>query len=562
MFGSPIDTLLKEFYKEHKAIIIGSLFSSITTYTIESVILPKIMANMLTNVADKDALRANIIKIVCAWGTVQASYAINEVVNSKIEPLLTKYITDRLINSVFVKYELTHKEIDTSIIFSKIVSLRSNIEALVDRIFLVLLPRFISIIVIIFNFYSVNKKVGSCALIVIICQLLLIFRNINKCVDISFDEVEGKDAVIEAVSDKFDNIHTISAIKGGMEKEMLDCKKQSEESMNQRLAATGCIIGKQVTGYVSNTVVFTTILLYTYKLYLNGEVTSENLATILLSVNTLFNHMYEITYYIPDITRKLGILDSNKKFANELFSYKAKDGKNTSFKTGSIIFDNVTFGYGDTYIFKDLSVTMEPGKIIALFGPSGSGKSSFVKLILNILQPLSGTVYIDGTDIKHVSNNCIKQHITYVSQNTSTLFNKTIYENLVYGYEDVPNIKDIIVKLFNRYNLHDIYYNINKAINNDNIKNNNFAFFDYNVGKVGGLLSGGQRQVIHLIRAVLNKEAIIYIFDEPTTALDAKNKNSILQLIKEEIKGKTVLIIAHDDDVKRISDKTIDFKVK
>lgn len=565
MFGDPIDSLLKDFYIENKAVILGSLASSITTYTIESVVLPKTMANMLTNINDKDKLKMNIIKIICSWGTVQASYAINEVINSKIEPLLTKFITDRLINSVFIRYELTHKEIDTSIIFSKIVSLRSNLEALVDRIFLVLLPRIISIIVVIFNFYMVNKKIGNCALVVIMIQLLVIFKNINQCIDISFDEVEGKDAVIEAIGDKFDNIHTISSIKNGIEREMDDCRDKSEKNMLQRLAATSCVINKQVTGYVSNTVVFTSILLYAYKLYLNDEITSEHLSTILLSMNTLFNHMYEITYYIPDITRKLGVLDSNRKFAAELFAYSAKKGLDMQFKNGTIIFDDVSFGYNvdenNAYIFKNLSVVMESDKIITLFGPSGSGKSTFVKLILNIIQPTTGTIYIGGMDIVNASSNCIKQQITYVSQNTSTLFNKTIYENLVYGYEEVPNIKNTIINLFEKYQLYDIFFNINKSMP-DKKDDDNYAFFEYNVGKVGELLSGGQRQIIHLIRSVLNKTALINIFDEPTTALDIKNKHSVLNLIKNEMQGKTVLIIAHDDDVKQISDKTIDFKTK
>lgn len=564
MFGNPIDSLLKDFYYENKSVIWGSLASSITTYTIESVVLPKTMAAMLSNIQNKDLLKSSMIKIICSWATVQASYAINEVVNSKIEPLLTKFITDRLIHSVFIKYESTHKEIDTSIIFSKIVSLRSNLESLVDRIFLVLLPRIVSIVVIIANFYMVNLKIGNCALIVIIIQLLLVFKNINQCIDISFNEIEGKDAVIEAISDKFDNIHTISAIKNGIEREIKDCKEKSEQNMKQRLAATSCIINKQITGYVSNTAVFSIILLYSYKLYLHNEITGEQLSTILLSMNTLFNHMYEITYYIPDITRKLGVLDSNKKFASELFSYSVKNGKDINFVNGSIIFDNVSFGYNlyesKSLIFKNLSVIIDSGKIITLFGPSGSGKSTFVKLILNMITPSSGNIYIGGVNINDVSSNCIKQQITYVSQNTSTLFNKTIYENLIYGYEDIIDVKEFLIDIFTKYELYEIFVNINKSIDDSN--KNKFAFLNYNVGKVGELLSGGQRQIIHLIRTLLNKESLINIFDEPTTALDLKNKHSVLKLIQNEMKGKTILIIAHDEDVRKISNKTIDFKTK
>ena len=559
MFGEPIDDLLKEFYSQHKAVILGSLASSITTYTIESVILPKIIAHLLTNVSDKEALKYSIIKIIVSWGTVQASYAINEVLNSKIEPLLTKFITDKLINSVFVKYETTHSKIDTSIIFSNIVSLRSNIESLFDRVFLVLVPRVISIIIIIINFYIINPKIGQCSLMIIILQILLICKDIKKCVAMSFDEMEGKDFVIESIGDKFDNIHTISSIKNGIEKELVNCKTLSKEMMEKRLKSNACVINKQVLGYVSNTAVFSIIMLYTYYLYVHDEVNSEQLATVLLSMNTLFNHMYEITYYIPDLTRKFGILDANKKFASQLFAYKPKLGIDVLPPNGNIKFDKVSFAYksknNDAHIFKNLVITVKSGKTVALFGPSGSGKSTFVKLILGILQPVSGKIYVGGIDISTMSSNSIKNSITYVSQNTSTLFNNTIYYNLVYGYEDVPNIKNIITNLFDKYELYDIFKNIN------NNADDRYNFFNYNVGKTGEILSGGQRQVIHLIRSVLNNNSVVYIYDEPTSALDIANKNSVLQLIKNEVKGKTVLIIAHDNDVKRISDETIDFSI-
>lgn len=555
MFGKPIDDMLKEFYKEHKLLLLGSIGTSITTYTIESIVLPKVMAHLLTNVSDKVQLRNNLIKVLASWAAIQSSYALNEIINSNIEPLLTKYITDRLIHAVFVKYEHTHKEIDTSIIFSKILSLRTNIESLVDRIFIVLLPRVIGIGLIVLNFYSINKKIGTCTLIVILLQILLIFKDINNCIDISFDEMEGKDAAMEEISDKFSNIHTISSIKHGMEKEIKNCEKISGDSMNSKMKANKCVIGKQVLGYMSNTAVFSVILIYTYKLYVDNEINSEQLATVLFSMNTLFNQMYEITYYIPDITRKLGVLESNHKFATELFNYedKSSECKVVVIPNGSIKFENVAFGYEKNHIFKNLNISINNAKIVALYGPSGSGKTTFIKLILNILKPNKGTILIGGIPTGELSNNCIKHHISYVSQNTSTLFNKTIYENLTYGYDDV-DIKEKLIDLFDKYDLCDIFININKGLNKDR-----FAFFDYKVGKVGELLSGGQRQIIHIIRTILNRNSIINIFDEPTTALDTKNKHSVLRLIKHEMDGKTRLIITHDNDVNKICDRVIDF---
>jgi ABC-type multidrug transport system fused ATPase/permease subunit len=402
-----------------------------------------------------------------------------------------------------------------------------------------------------------------CSAAVLGLQGLIIFNDIEKCINRSFEEIEIKDEIMEFIEDKFDNMHTISSVLNGPEIEIEKCKDKSQKVMNARISVTDCIIKKQIDGYVSNTLVFAVILMYSYNLYNSNELTTEELTVILTTLQTLFTHVYEITYYIPDITSKIGVLNSNKKFIEELFSYTPKIGNDIEINHGIIKFNNVTFSYENNKIFDNFTKLIQNNKIIGIYGPSGSGKSTLVKLLCNILKPSNGTITIDNYNVNELSNNTLKKYILYISQNTSTLFKLTIYENIVYGMHNSESIelKNKIKENIKKYNLFKIFENINKEIsikeNKKMIYVDNFDFLDYNVGKNGELLSGGQRQIIHLIRSILNITAKIIIYDEPTSALDQINRDNVIRLIKNSTKNRTVLIITHDENIKTICDDTI-----
>jgi len=583
IFGKEIDKLLIDFYKENKGTLLGSLFCSVFTFTIESLILPKIMAKLVAKIDDKDELKNNIMKLLGTWAVVQVSYSLSEMVNSKIEPLLTKFITDKIINSIFIKYENTHMEINTSIIFTKIILLRTTIDALVDRIYIVLIPRIISIILIVINFFMINKKLGMMTFILILLQFLVIIKNMRKCIKMSFEEVESNEDVIDEIGDKFENIHMISAAMDGIEREMKECKQKSDDMLEQRFKSNECIIKSHVDGYISNSIVFCVTMLYSQNLYKNNEITEEDMTTILLTIGSFFNNMYEITYYIPEITKKIGILESNHKFIEELFNYELDHGTDVEIKEGIITFSNVSYSYdSDTYnplvehkkkdkveddnkskktniIIKNFSKTLKPNTIIAIFGPSGSGKTTFIKLILNILRPQTASITIDGYDVNELSSKTLKKYISYVSQSKITLFEKTILQNITYGYEDELNIEDRIKDLINKYDLIEIFGNVNKNMELMTGEYDRFGFLNYNVGKYGNLLSGGQRQIIHIIRSILNKTSKIIILDEPTTALDNMNRDNVIKMLKDNCKMKTVLIITHDETIKKLCDSVITF---
>lgn len=581
LFGSDIDNLLIKYKKDnfkYKTFVICA-FVTVLTQVMESVFIPKIMANLFVNIQSTEILKNNIIKLIFIWIFVQGSYSFTSYLNSHIEPSFTKFVTDELMKAIFIRYNKEHAEINTAIIFSKISLICLNIESLVNRLCFALLPNVVGILTIILNLYILNNNIGICTFIVILAQFFILTHDMNTCIDITYDEIEYKDEMMNIIFDKFSNIETISSVKNGIENEIKKCEDVSTNYMKKTIDTNKCIIQKQILGYVTNIISFTIILWYSYHMFSNEEISIETLTNVLLSIPPLFNHMYEISYYIPDITKKIGVLNNNKKFLGELFSYENKKGIDVTLNNSAIYFNNVTYSLSsdDCFpynindkiksilsnnnsnfnIFENLTLEIESNIIVALCGKSGTGKSTFIKLICDIIQPISGNIYLDEYDTKTLSKNSINMNISYVPQNVTKLFNMTIYENIIYGLEDSEKLKNKIKKICADYLIVDIFFNITKIIDINNV----FSFFDYIVGPTGELLSGGQKQIIHIIRCLLNDKSKIIILDEPTSSLDYDIKFKIFELIKFMNKQqRLVLIITHDRDISNNCDKILYFE--
>ena len=125
---------------------------------------------------------------------------------------------------------------------------------------------------------------------------------------------------------------------------------------------------------------------------------------------------------------------------------------------------------------------------------------------------------------------------------------------MTYGIEINDTLIDKIKHIFIKYNLINVFLNKNKD------KNNIFDFFNFKTGKFGDLLSGGQKQIIHIIRSLIYNNSSVLIFDEPTSALDIETRNNILNLIKHNLHDKIVIIITHDSYINNLADDIIKIK--
>lgn len=196
--------------------------------------------------------------------------------------------------------------------------------------------------------------------------------------------------------------------------------------------------------------------------------------------------------------------------------------------TDSIVFENVSFSYDKVEILKDINLNIKTGDVIAIVGPSGSGKSTLVNLIPRFYDVVSGSVKIDGIDVRELSFKSLRNNIAIVSQDTF-LFDGTIKENIAIGKLDATD-KEIIASAEFAYV--------------DNFATKLPDGYNTRVGERGVMLSGGEKQRISIARALL-KDAPILILDEATSSLDNESEAIVQEALYNLMKNRTVFVIAH-----------------
>jgi ATP-binding cassette subfamily B protein len=212
---------------------------------------------------------------------------------------------------------------------------------------------------------------------------------------------------------------------------------------------------------------------------------------------------------------------------------------------GQIRFDRVTFRYKSQpdAIYADFSLTIRQGERVALVGPTGSGKSTFVKLVQRLYDLDGGRILIGGQDIAHVTQVSLRQAIAVVPQDPA-LFHRTIAENIAYARPDAT--PDEIAAAARRARAHDFVMRLPKG-------------YDTLVGERGVKLSGGERQRVAIARAFL-ADAPILILDEATSSLDVETERDVAAASEALMKGRTTIVIAHRLSTIRGADRILVFQ--
>ena len=196
---------------------------------------------------------------------------------------------------------------------------------------------------------------------------------------------------------------------------------------------------------------------------------------------------------------------------------------------GLIEFKDVSFGYDDQHpVVSELNLKVEPGQTVALVGPTGAGKTTIISLIPRFYDPTSGTITIDGRDVRSYTQKSLRQQISFVLQET-VLFHGTVWHNIAYGKPEATRAE--ILRAAELANAHEF---IEKMPDK----------YDTIVGERGVTLSGGQRQRIAIARAVIRNTPIL-ILDEPSSGLDAASEKLVFEALDRLMEGKTSIVIAH-----------------
>ncbi len=272
------------------------------------------------------------------------------------------------------------------------------------------------------------------------------------------------------------------------------------------------------------------MLAYGARLVMAGTLSAGALVVFLLYLGKMYKPMRDLSKMTDTVSKaSVGFERIREVLETEGGVRDQRHARRAGPFTGKIAFEQVSFGYDPAaLILSDVSLTIEPGQVAAFVGPTGSGKTTIINLLARFYDPVSGTVRIDGTDIRGYTLRSLRDQISFVLQET-LLFRAPIWQNIAYGRPEAS--RDEIIAAATLANAAEFIDAMPDG-------------YDTMVGERGVTLSGGQRQRIAIARAVIRHSPIL-ILDEPTSGLDAQSEQVVFEALARVMEGKTTIVIAH-----------------
>lgn len=464
---------------------------------------------------------ASVLHSLLIHQTISGNYS------SQIRWQLHSYLLNQSLSFFNEEYagSLANKVMQTS------VAVRTAVMKLIDV--MVHLIVYIATMLIMLS----NANISLCIplavwLILYISSLVCFIPQLRKA---SKQQSELRSTMVGRIVDSYTNISTVKLF-GGHGKEEKYAKNAMDEFRHSEYRALRILTMFDVSVQFMNYTLLITLVMLSLWLWSNYLVTPGAIAIATAIAIRMINMSRWIMWEVGAIFENLGMIYDGIHTVSVPVSVRDPENpvKIDSF-SNEIQFSHVSFGYKKSVgIIHDLSMKIKAGEKVGIVGPSGAGKSTLISLLLRFYDVDSGSVTIDGENIRNFTQDDLRSLFSMVSQDTS-LMHRTVGENIEYGAEDElqkAELEEVAVATDS----------LNFIENLSDYRGG--AGFDSVVGDRGVKLSGGQKQRIAIAR-VLVKNSPILILDEATSALDSQSEKCIQENLEKLMQGKTVIAIAH-----------------
>ena len=464
---------------------------------------------------------ASVLHSLLIHQTISGNYS------SQIRWQLHSYLLNQSLSFFNEEYagSLANKVMQTS------VAVRTAVMKLIDV--MVHLIVYITTMLIMLS----NANISLCIplavwLILYVSSLVCFIPQLRKA---SKQQSELRSTMVGRIVDSYTNISTVKLF-GGHGKEEKYAKNAMDEFRHSEYRALRILTMFDVSVQFMNYTLLITLVMLSLWLWSNYLVTPGAIA-IATAIAIRMNNMSRwIMWEVGAIFENLGMIYDGIHTVSVPVSVRDPENpvKIDSF-SNEIQFSHVSFGYKKSVgIIHDLSMKIKAGEKVGIVGPSGAGKSTLISLLLRFYDVDSGSVTIDGENIRNFTQDDLRSLFSMVSQDTS-LMHRTVGENIEYGAEDE----------LQKAELEEVAAATDSLNFIENLSDyRGGAGFDSVVGDRGVKLSGGQKQRIAIAR-VLVKNSPILILDEATSALDSQSEKCIQENLEKLMQGKTVIAIAH-----------------
>ena len=529
---SAIRLLYHQFSRYKKALLAIVFF--IIVYTTGEALLPKIIEYAInTNIAQGDSsglLKTSLILAIAAIVAVIAKYF-----QSLVTGRISAQVLFNLREDIFVKLQSLPVEFfsenQSGDIIQRITENVSAIDRFLSQGLMRGLDLVFALLATFFFMYYTNWKIAllsTIGVVLVLIFLLIQGRFLQKQTKKSLN-IEGN--MSSFIEESFASHEVI--VTYNQEKTWQSLFQKINDKYYQSRAKIAQISGL-ADSFVStsSTVAVLATIIFSLNLYARGQILSGSVILFYNYASTVFRKMHGVSNIwqniqdgiasagrIQEILQlKTNILEKTKPYNPPLAKIK-----------GQVEFKNLSFAYAnDETVLENLNFKIDPGKTVAIVGPTGAGKTTFVNLIARLYDPQKGGVFVDGVNVKNWQLDKLRSQIGYLTQDTF-LFEDTIINNLRYNNPRISPKEAI--ETFNTLASPRFIKSLPHGL-------------DTQLKADGQNLSAGQRQIVALARIVLRKPKIL-ILDEATSKIDTKSEKMIQKAIEKSTKGVTSFIVAH-----------------
>jgi ATP-binding cassette, subfamily B, bacterial len=514
---------------------------------LESRKLPGWLSGIVSGLFGQDKL-AILSFAVAAVAAIAVIGAVSSYVEKYLTTSVGQWVMHDLRRTLYNHIQwLSLAEHDKARTGDLITRVTSDIEAIQDFISSALLGMLVNgmtLVGMIGVMFYINWRFTLIALLIAPVLFLVVYSFTRRIKKASRAVRKKQSELLSVVQEVLTSIRVVKAF-AREDYEQQRFESQSLESVETALRARS--IKAKLSPVVEVLVAAGTCLVLGYggRLALAGQLSAGLLIVFLLYLGKMYKPMRELSKMADTVSKAVvgyeriqEVLEIESRVRDRPRARRAPRFK------GKIEFDHVSFSYdGGQPVLKDISFRIEPGQVVAIVGPTGTGKTTIISLISRFYDPRSGQVKIDGTDIRRYTQKSLREQISFVLQET-LLFRAPVWQNIAYGKPDAP--REQIIRAAQLANAHEFIEKMPEG-------------YDTMVGERGVTLSGGERQRIAIARAIIRNTPIL-ILDEPTSGLDAASEQVVIEALSRLMEGKTSVVIAHHLDTVRHADVIFVFK--
>jgi len=555
-----IESLVYGILKENALLCLLYCVAILLTFPVENILSPRIFSNFIES-STADLKDANVYIQFISYSfllymflyisSILTNYCYNQLIPS-IYSFCNNFIFEKLMN----RLEREFSTVEIGKLISRVIEIPSNVQDFLLSFFLFFFPRAVTVIIISIYFFFLDWKVASLFISLFIVYLILFFYSgVTSCSRLASDFYLLSENQYSTLEDKFSNATSILAF-GQKKNEIQLAKKENEKARDLQKELFMCSSwGRNLTNLFL-AIVYTAVCSLGIYLFFIDEISHGVMMTIILTMSFMipnleaFATLSDIGYYVGQFKEINSFLSElNKEEPSTKTFSKTREYGYADHLFPQIQIRHVSFSYNipvshqtvAPVILKDLNLTIMKNELIVIKGKSGSGKTTFLKLLTGFLKPQTGSIQILGKHINEYSVQELRATIGIVSQSTR-LFNTSALQNMIYGSEwmskDEKETENFVSNFLKLLEVSDMFEKMPRGILSS-------------VGIGGDDISGGQRQVILIVRLLLNSmdsmsPMKIAILDEPTSAVDVEHTKVIIQLLKKLSKKITTIVITHD----------------